>query len=78
MMQHMMLSHHGKGEWGSPKAPVLREAEVLHLIDNVDAKINMMDRVLERVEPGEFSERVMALENRSFYKPGFHKKPLGL
>ncbi|GAF18646.1 3'-to-5' exoribonuclease [Bacillus sp. JCM 19046] len=76
ILQHLMLSHHGKGEWGSPKAPVIREAEVLHLIDNVDAKINMMDRVLERVEPGEFSERVMALENRSFYKPTFHKNHL--
>ncbi|MFB4212000.1 3'-5' exoribonuclease YhaM [Shouchella sp. JSM 1781072] len=78
ILQHLMLSHHGKGEWGSPKPPYIREAEVLHMIDNVDAKINMMDRALERVEPGEFSERVMPLENRSFYKPSFHKKPLDL
>ncbi|WP_059102925.1 3'-5' exoribonuclease YhaM [Shouchella shacheensis] len=78
IIQHLVLSHHGKGEWGSPKAPVIREAEVLHLIDNVDAKINMMDRALERVEPGEFSERVMPLENRSFYKPSFQERPLDL
>ncbi|GIN10426.1 3'-5' exoribonuclease YhaM [Shouchella clausii] len=78
ILQHLILSHHGKGEWGSPKTPVVREAEVLHLIDNIDAKINMMDRALERVQPGEFSERVMALDNRSFYKPSFHKKPIEL
>ncbi|WP_088102689.1 3'-5' exoribonuclease YhaM [Halalkalibacter urbisdiaboli] len=78
ILQHLVLSHHSKGEWGSPKAPVIREAEVLHMIDNIDAKINMMDRALERVQPGDFSERVMALENRSFYKPSFHEKPLDI
>ncbi|GAE35670.1 3'-5' exoribonuclease YhaM [Halalkalibacter akibai] len=76
MLQHLILSHHGKGEWGSPKVPVIREAEVLHMIDNIDAKMNMMDRALERVQPGEFSERIMAMDNRSFYKPSFHEPPL--
>ncbi|MFC0473698.1 3'-5' exoribonuclease YhaM [Halalkalibacter kiskunsagensis] len=76
MLQHLILSHHGKGEWGSPKVPVIREAEVLHMIDNIDAKMNMMDRALERVQPGEFSERVMAMDHRSFYKPSFHEPPL--
>jgi 3'-5' exoribonuclease len=50
---------------------MVREAEVLHYIDNMDAKINMMDRALEKVKPGEFTERVFALDNRSFYKPTF-------
>ncbi len=76
VLQHLILSHHGKGEWGSPKVPVIREAEVLHMIDNIDAKMNMMDRALERVQPGDFSERVMAMDNRSFYKPAFHEPPL--
>ncbi|WP_096201486.1 3'-5' exoribonuclease YhaM [Bacillus sp. FJAT-45350] len=78
ILQHLVLSHHSKGEWGSPKPPLIREAEILHMIDNVDAKMNMMDRALEGVMPGEFSERVMALENRSMYKPSFHEKPLDL
>ncbi|MEW9501673.1 3'-5' exoribonuclease YhaM [Jeotgalibacillus marinus] len=69
MLQHMVLSHHGKAEWGSPKPPMIREAEILHYIDNLDAKMNMMDRVLNRTKSGEFTERVFALENRSFYKP---------
>ncbi|MFD0048762.1 3'-5' exoribonuclease YhaM [Actinomycetes bacterium NPDC127524] len=71
ILKHMVLSHHGKAEWGSPKPPLVREAEVLHYIDNIDAKINMMDRALEKVKPGEFTERVFALENRSFYKPSY-------
>ncbi|MCM3125318.1 3'-5' exoribonuclease YhaM [Mesobacillus sp. AQ2] len=73
ILQHMVLSHHGKAEWGSPKPPMIKEAEILHYIDNLDAKMNMLDRALSRVKPGEFSERVFALDNRSFYKPVFHK-----
>jgi len=73
VLQHLVLSHHGKAEWGSPKAPLIKEAEILHYIDNLDAKMNMLDRALERVKPGEFSERIFPLENRSFYKPTFHK-----
>ncbi|PLR86674.1 MULTISPECIES: 3'-5' exoribonuclease YhaM [Bacillus] len=73
ILQHLILSHHGKAEWGSPKAPLIKEAEILHHIDNLDAKMNMLDRALVRVKPGEFTERIFALENRSFYKPTFHK-----
>ncbi|WP_027724980.1 3'-5' exoribonuclease YhaM [Tuberibacillus calidus] len=69
LLQHMILSHHSKGEWGSPKPPLLMEAEVLHMIDNLDAKLNMMHRALEQTKPGEFTERLYAMDNRSFYKP---------
>lgn len=73
VLQHLVLSHHGKAEWGSPKPPMIKEAEILHYIDNIDAKMNMLDRALEKVKPGEFTERIFALDNRSFYKPTFHK-----
>ena len=73
ILQHLVLSHHGKAEWGSPKPPLIKEAEILHYIDNIDAKMNMLDRALERVKPGEFTERIFALDNRTFYKPAFHK-----
>jgi 3'-5' exoribonuclease len=73
ILQHLVLSHHGKAEWGSPKPPLIREAEILHYIDNIDAKMNMLDRALDRVQPGEYTERVFALDNRAFYKPTFHE-----
>jgi 3'-5' exoribonuclease len=73
VLQHMVLSHHGKAEWGSPKPPMVKEAEILHYIDNLDAKMNMLDRALEKVRPGEFTEKIFALDNRSFYKPTFHQ-----
>lgn len=57
---------------GSPKQPMIKEAEILFLIDNMDAKMNMLDRALKHVKPGEFSEKIFPLDNRSFYKPTFH------
>ncbi|PAF39193.1 3'-5' exoribonuclease YhaM [Terribacillus saccharophilus] len=74
ILQHMILSHHGKGEWGSPKPPLVREAELLHMIDMIDAKMNTLQRVMDKVAPGDFSERVFSLENRSFYKPTFERE----
>ncbi|TMN23022.1 3'-5' exoribonuclease YhaM [Lentibacillus cibarius] len=71
ILQHLILSHHGKAEWGSPKPPLIREAELLHLIDLVDARMNMLNRALDKVKPGEFTDRLFALDNRSFYKPLF-------
>lgn len=71
VLKHLVLSHHGKAEWGSPKPPLVKEAEILHYIDNIDAKIHMIDRALEKVAPGEFTEKIYALDNRSFYKPTF-------
>ncbi|MEK4426997.1 3'-5' exoribonuclease YhaM [Solibacillus sp. FSL K6-1523] len=69
LLQHLVLSHHGKEEWGSPKKPMIQEAEILHYIDNIDAKMNMLTRALDKAKPGEFTERLFPLDNRSFYKP---------
>jgi len=71
ILQHLVLSHHGKAEWGSAKPPLVREAEILHFIDLIDAKMNMLNRALDKTKPGEFTERVFALDHRSFYKPTF-------
>lgn len=73
VLQHLVLSHHGKMEWGSPKLPLVKEAEILHYIDNIDAKMNILDRALERTKPGEYTERIFPMDNRAFYKPTFHK-----
>jgi len=69
LLKHMVLAHHGKTDFGSPVTPKLKEAEILHHIDLIDAKINMMNDALSKKEPGEFTPRIWALENRSFYKP---------
>lgn len=71
ILKHVLLAHHGKGEWGSPKPPLVREAEILHQIDLMDASMNMMEKALRHTKPGEFSERIFGLDNRSFYRPSF-------
>jgi len=68
LLRHMILSHHGVYEYGSPVLPMIPEAEMLHMIDNIDARMNTLHKALEPVQAGEFTQRVFALENRSFYK----------
>lgn len=74
ILQHMVLSHHSKPEWGSPKPPLIKEAEILHMLDNLDAKMNMMDRAIDKTKAGDFTERLFALDQRSFYNPAFENK----
>lgn len=71
LLQHMILSHHENPEWGSPKPPLFKEAEILHILDDMDAKINIMTRAIRKTRPGEFSERIFAMDNRSLYRPTF-------
>lgn len=73
VLQHLVLAHHGQAEWGSPKPPLVLEAEILHFIDLIDAKMNMATKALAKTEPGEFTERLFAMNQRSFYKPTFEK-----
>ncbi|MFC1839684.1 3'-5' exoribonuclease YhaM family protein [Thermodesulfobacteriota bacterium] len=45
-LKHMILSHHGEYEFGSPKRPKFLEAFVLHFIDDLDAKMNGISRFM--------------------------------
>lgn len=45
---HMVISHHGFMEYGSPRKPLFLEAEILHQLDNLDAKRAMYKEVAER------------------------------
>lgn len=50
---HMILSHHGQLEWGSPTVPCFPEALILHFVDNIDSKIEMMREVTKEKKKGE-------------------------
>lgn len=69
LLRHVILSHHGLLEYGSPVRPRVMEAEVIHLIDNLDAEMMMMSTALDRVSEGEMTSKIFAMDNRSFYKP---------
>lgn len=68
LLQHMVLSHHGIPDYGSPIAPKFPEAEVLNTIDTLDARLFEMDEALSRAMPGGFSEKVWGLDNRQLYR----------
>lgn len=68
MLEHMIISHHYEPEFGSPKKPLFPEAEMLHYLDVMDAKMFDMQEALEKTEPGGFSDRVWTLDNRNLYK----------
>ena len=46
-LKHMILSHHGTYEFGSPRLPMTPEAMVLHVIDNLDAKLHEFNRAIQ-------------------------------
>ncbi|WP_438466376.1 3'-5' exoribonuclease YhaM family protein [Streptococcus pluranimalium] len=69
VLRHVVLSHHGLLEYGSPVRPKIMEAEIIHMIDNIDAEMMMMTTALSRIGEGEMTARLFALDNRSFYKP---------
>ena len=69
LLEHMVLSHHGQQEFGSPVMPLTKEGLLLSLIDNLDSKMVVVNKALNDVEPGNFSNKVFPLDNRAFYKP---------
>ena len=68
LLQHMVLSHHGIPDYGSPVSPRFPEAEVLHALDTLDARLYQMDEAIARAVPGGFSEKVWGLDNRQLYR----------
>ena len=68
LLEHMVLSHHGQPDFGSPIMPLTREALLLSMIDNLDSKMLVLDKAYENVAPGEFTQKIFPLDNRSFYK----------
>jgi 3'-5' exoribonuclease len=69
LVLHMILSHHGKLEFGSPKLPMIPESLMLSFLDDMDAKMMAMQMEFDKGDregrsPGEFTGRVWALDSR--------------
>ncbi|HBT18914.1 MAG TPA: CMP-binding protein [Clostridiaceae bacterium] len=69
LLQHMILSHHYEPEYGSPVKPMFLEAELLHHIDMIDARIYDFTNVVKDLAPGEISESIFSLDRRRIYNP---------
>lgn len=73
LLEHLILSHHGEAEYGSPRPPMFPEAEMLHFIDVIDARMNEMEGILARTPEGVFSEKIWSLDRR-LYHPRYRKE----
>lgn len=69
LLAHIVLSHHGKLEFGSPVTPMTKEAQLVSMLDDLDAKMKLIEKALNATASGEFTDRIWALESTSFYKP---------
>jgi 3'-5' exoribonuclease len=69
-LEHIILSHHGSQEFGSPVVPLTREAMLVYYLDEIDSKLKMMDQHLESAGArGEFTSYHKVLK-RVLYKGG--------
>ncbi len=68
MLRHMTLSHHGALEFGSPKLPMFAEAQALHYLDNLDAKLKDFSSIVaeDRNSDPEWTEYSRRLARRLY------------
>ncbi len=69
LLEHAVLAHHGRREFGSPIPPLTMEALLVSYIDELDAKMNCVARERMNSQTADsFTDRIFALDNRRFYK----------
>lgn len=74
LIKHVILAHHGLLEYGSPKRPKCIEALIVHMIDDLDSKVNSIARFIEQdATPGHWTALNRNYE-RYFYKPEWAMK----
>lgn len=69
LLQHMILSHHGKPEYGSSIQPKTLEAEILYLADFIDSRLEIFRHQFSTQEKGIISQRrILGLDNQFIYR----------
>ena len=67
LLQHMLLSHHGKPEYGAAVIPMCAEADLLSMIDMMDSRMEIYRENLKETPLGQFSGRIFALDGNRIY-----------
>lgn len=77
LLEHMIISHHGELEFGSPKVPAFPEALLFHHLDNLDSKMDAARNALKRDShiDGEFTGWVSSLERTLLRKDRYLQGP---
>ena len=69
MLEHMIASHHGELEYGSPKEPGIMEAYALHLIDLMDSKMAAISPEVSKTKKGQNTSPIGSLGRKALYVP---------
>jgi len=68
LLEHIVLSHHYYGNFGSPKKPNIAEALVIHFLDDADSKLCVLGEELDLVDEGELTSSIGVLDRERYYK----------
>ena len=68
LLEHIIISHHYYGNFGSPRKPNIAEALIIHFIDNIDSKTTVLGEELNLVETGHLTSSIGVLERERYYK----------
>lgn len=68
LLKHIVLSHHGQYQFGSPKKPLIAEALVVSFLDNIDSKMTVVEEELNETKVGEFTSTINVIEKSKLYK----------
>lgn len=69
-LKHLLISHHGQYQWGSPRKPMTLEAILLHFLDNLDAKLQGVQQFFKKQVPeGSRLSRYHPFFEQYFYLP---------
>lgn len=69
LLEHIIISHHGKPEFGAMKIPLFKEAMLVHLIDSIDSRMEIMDKQYRKMDEGDlWSEKCWAIDNQSLLR----------
>ena len=74
-LKHLLASHHGTYEYGSPSLPKTSEALILHYADNLDAKVNMTSVLVDALPEDAVWTPYQRSMERQFYRPERTPKP---
>ncbi|WP_425538382.1 3'-5' exoribonuclease YhaM family protein [Microaceticoccus formicicus] len=67
LIRHLLLSHHGRPEFGAVVTPMFIEAQLLHHIDIMDASVTIMEAEMDKLNPGEVSDRIWSLDRTRLF-----------
>lgn len=73
LLKHMIISHHGQFNFGSPKKPQTGEALLLWFIDTIDSKFTVLGEALDETKEGTFTNMISVMDKMKFYKSNVKK-----